>query len=482
MAASAHAAASTSPYIALGLLSGTKNQDRRTIIRQVSNNLDSYVSGRIALRFVLSVPPLSPIRAELLDAERDLVLLDGRETPFRCGLKYVLWFDVALRTFPTAAYVAAGDDDAYIQLSHFEADLRLVHAQAGAAPTLYGLFQWRSHYDNVTMDTSTGFMGWLFDDSRAMAVRRSMEACRDEVRDVSPQRRATLLAELLAAKPGKDAARKGATELPTPAAAAAFPRCADVAAIRAARREAHLDPTEKRISAILLGRVEWELPPFPVANGPLFAVSRTLASMVVADLALGDIDNPAPRADGAYAGPNGWVAQLEATELGRRWNASLQPGGPKKPKETDRRSCWPNSDAALGLFVVKAALSRRRPITLVNTPIGVQHFPWPVYSEEHGFSNRSIVFHGAKRSASRAWRLAPPRASGPFIAYNRTCDACDAMGWVSLPTSELAAWRCCGTAMPKSARARADKGGRRARPTAVGRPDENWPAYSYSVG
>jgi hypothetical protein len=53
---------------------------------------------------------------------------------------------------------------------------------------------------------------------------------------------------------------------------------------------------------------------------------------------------------------------------------------------------------------------------------------------------------------------------------------------VSLPTSELAAWRCCGTAMPKSARARADKGGRRARPTAVGRPDENWPAYSYSVG
>ena len=88
----------------------------------------------------------------------------------------------------------------------------------------------------------------------------------------------------------------------------------------------------------------------------------------------------------------------------------------------------------------------------------------------------------AGASASRAWRLAPPRASGPFIAYNRTCDACDAMGWVTLPTSELAAWRCCGTAMPKSARARADKGGRRARPTAVGRPAENWQAYSYSVG
>ena len=54
MAASAHAAASTSPYIALGLLSGTKNQDRRTIIRKVSTELDSYISGRIAVRFVLS--------------------------------------------------------------------------------------------------------------------------------------------------------------------------------------------------------------------------------------------------------------------------------------------------------------------------------------------------------------------------------------------------------------------------------------------
>ena len=101
--------------------------------------------------------------------------------------------------------------------------------------------------------------------------------------------------------------------MPTPAAAAAFPRCADVAAIRAARWEAHLDPTEAD-QRNPPRRVEWELPPFPVANGPLFAVSRTLASMAVADLALGDIDNPAPRAT-AHAGPNGWVAQLEATEL-----------------------------------------------------------------------------------------------------------------------------------------------------------------------
>ena len=472
-AALTHVAASMQPYIALGILSAQSNQGRRTIIRQVSNELDSYASGRVALRFVLSVPPTSSSRAELLGAERDLVLLDGRETPFRCGLKYVLWFDVALRTFPGAAYVAAGDDDAYIQLSHLEADLRLVHAQVGAAPTLYGLFQWRSHYDNVTLDTSTGFMGWGFSDGRAMAVRRAMGACRDEVRNVSAQRRAALLAELLAARPGKYAARKGATSVRAPLSAttaAAFPRCAIVAKIGSTQRRR--EANEKRISAILLGRVEWEVPPFPVANGPLFAASRALASMVAADLALGDIDNPAPRADGAYAGPNGWVAQLEATELGRRWNASLQLGG-KPPKELAGRRCWPNSDAALGLYVVKAALSRRRPITLVNTPISVQHFPWPVYSKERGFSNHSIVFHlhGRKRSLSPAWRRVPPRASGPFIAYNRTCGACDAMGWVSLPTSELAAWRCCGSAMKGSARARADdKGGRRARTNARRKP------------
>ena len=139
MAASAHAAASTSPYIALGLLSGTKNQDRRTIIRKVSTELDSYISGRIAVRFVLSVPPTSPIRAELLAAERDLVLLDGRETPF--GAASSTSSGLTSRSAPSLPRrTAAGDDDAYISC-RTSRRLRLVHAQAGAAPTLYGLFQ-----------------------------------------------------------------------------------------------------------------------------------------------------------------------------------------------------------------------------------------------------------------------------------------------------------------------------------------------------
>ena len=53
-------------------------------------------------------------------------------------------------------------------------------------------------------------------------------------------------------------------------------------------------------------------------------------------------------------------------------------------------------DSSFGLFLARAAMRHRVAVTLVNTPLGVQHFPWPVYSDR-GFSNRSIVFHGAKR-------------------------------------------------------------------------------------
>ena len=485
--AKAVAASTDAAFIALGLLSGPANQPRRAKIREMSAVLDSYMTGRVALRFVLSVPAGAvSAREKLLTKEQDLVLLDGKETPFRCGLKYVLWFDVALKSFPGATYLAAGDDDCYIQMSHFDADLRRVHAQAGSAPTLYGLMQWRSHYDNVTLDTSTGFMGWEFYDAQAMRIRRSMEACRDEVEasGYSPQRRAQLLAELLTLRRGDEnapaaaGASGAATDSPgrrltgrgktagkslgagaggvrtrrrgggvastsASAVATAFPRCAALSA------------NEKRLSAILLSHVDWELPPFPVANGPLFAVSRGLASMLAADLALGDVTTP-PRSDGIYRGPNAWAAELEATPLGRRWHASLEPGGPRVP-ELAKRRCWPNSDAALGLFIVRAALTRGAPLTLVNSPLGVQHYPWPVYSPNRGFSNRSIVFHGAKRNTSRAWPFAQRMSSGPFIPLNRTCGVCRDMGWVSEPGSALGGWHCCGR------RVVLGKGGRRAR-------------------
>ena len=97
-------------------------------------------------------------------------------------------------------------------------------------------------------------------------------------------------------------------------------------------------------------------------------------------------------------------------------------------------------------FSAQSAPSRdhsvRTPLTLVNTPLGVQHYPWPVYSAQRGFSNKSIVFHGAKRNTSRAWAYATSHASGPFIPLNRTCGRCREMGWVSAPARLLRAVAC----------------------------------------
>ena len=220
-------------FVALGLLSAPGNRPRRDKIREMSAVLSSYVDGGVALRFVLSVPASAPDRGSVLSESRDLVLLNESETPFRCGFKYVLWFAYALKAFPTAAYFAAGDDDAYFQLSHLEADLRYVHEQAAAAPTLYGLLQWRAYYDNVTLDCSTGFMGWEFFDAQAMRVRRAMEACRDEANAVatSTEHRATLLRELLAMQRARQEARESARGKKRASAAAAADQTAPPRAV-----------------------------------------------------------------------------------------------------------------------------------------------------------------------------------------------------------------------------------------------------------
>ena len=84
-------------------------------------------------------------------------------------------------------------------------------------------------------------------------------------------------------------------------------------------------------------------------------------------------------------------------------------------------------------------------MTLVHTPVGVQHYPWPVYSDSKSYSNRSIVAHGAKRPTSRMWAIAERRMSGAFVPFNRTCGTCAAeMGWSSYPGSVFADWQCCG--------------------------------------
>ena len=194
-------------------------------------------------------------------------------------------------------------------------------AQIGdVAPTLWGMIQWRSHYDNVTHDTSTGFMGWGCADGQAANVRRGMNACRAE----------------LAARPGRAQwlRRFGSAPLSkssksskpvTPQLQASTPACAALAA------------NEKRLNAVLAQQVDWELPPFPLPNGPLFAVSRSLGGLLSDDL-----DTP-------LVGSRAWVESLERTPLASRYWRSKEAGGRAIPEMAKRR-CWPNSDSSLGLF------------------------------------------------------------------------------------------------------------------------------------
>ena len=194
------------PFVALGLLSANGNQPRRDKIRETASKFSPYQTT-VALRFVLAAPEASTSSAVAAEQQlrRDLVQLNISDTPFRCGFKYVLWFAHAHSAFPAAQFLGAGDDDAYIQIAHFEADLRNVVAQVGeATPTLWGMIQWRSHYDNVTHDTSTGFMGWGCADGQAASVRRRMLACEAEVAP-HPELRARLVG-LLPSQTGSAAA------------------------------------------------------------------------------------------------------------------------------------------------------------------------------------------------------------------------------------------------------------------------------------
>jgi len=237
-------ARTTDPFVALGYLSGSDNRPRRDQIRLVSR---PFADGGVVYRFVMAMAESagehSAATLKEARAAGDIVMLNVSDTPFRCALKYVLWTAWARDAFPSARYLASGDDDAYVQLAHLEADLRLAHAQVGEVAAYYGCIMWRPYYNNVTQDASTGFTGWTCADGQAAGVRRGMEAC----------------AKQAAAKPAVRALRTKAELAPD------APACAGLAA------------NEKRLNAILSQQVDWDLPPFPMANGPLFAVSRPLA-------------------------------------------------------------------------------------------------------------------------------------------------------------------------------------------------------------
>ena len=122
-------------WVAVGLLStaganakanASLGRLRRDRIRE-----DSLFFRRssTALRFLIAESTLVEDEAR---EKRDIVLLNMSESPYRCALKYILWYEHALRAFPAAKFIANGDDDVYVHLERLELNLRLLHAQLSA--------------------------------------------------------------------------------------------------------------------------------------------------------------------------------------------------------------------------------------------------------------------------------------------------------------------------------------------------------------
>ena len=99
------------------------------------------------------------------------------------------------------------------------------------------------------------------------------------------------------------------------------------------------------------------------------------------------------------------------------------------------------------LWVATASAEVRRPVTLVSTPMFVQHHPWPQHSRP--LTNASIVLHGLKSKRSETYReQAIAQASGPFEPLQRRCgralvfgsDSADVLAYAF--RSDSVVWMC----------------------------------------
>lgn len=170
-----------------------------------------------------------------------------------CAWKKILWYRSAAKAYPTARYFGIADDDAFVQLAHLEADLRSVASSSGYV--LYGLIMWKAYYNRYTLEPTKQFGGWQHTDAAAVSMRQRLDRCARALQLPPAIGNASHVPRVCAKLPPK--------ELPIV-------------------REGALDQT----------------PPYPFANGPLFVVSRPLATLLGSD---------------AY--PNQWLAQVTLCAL-----------------------------------------------------------------------------------------------------------------------------------------------------------------------
>ena len=450
-------------YVALGLLStlvpfgrgrssAYQSFTRRSLVRNATR---AVATPELALRFLLAWPSpvtnATPVErsvarrkreaevAPLVLAEQhthgDLVTLNMTENFFECPRKYLLWLSVAPRLCPAARWIAMGDDDEYIQLSRFAMDLRLTQnlTDAERQPVLWGLIvrppglarpplsprlaherarprararrrdgvaalarscvactyaqTWKIFFNNHSYDTSTGFPGWNCNDGPAVSRRRAVERCRD-----------TALAAEAAAVRGSTL-NDGSLNVSSKS-----PACGGL--------------LPKQLAAVRRRSVDGG-PPWPIANGPLFALSAPLARAMAEDTI-----------------PLEWLEGIQRTEYAR-WSRA---NGGQVPKPLMGFACFPMGDSVFSYWIYQIARARGLRPTLVNSPLGGQQFPWASWR----FGNRSIVLHGLKGPNNPFWAYVQTNGQAPFLPIARTCGTCRSLGWSTWPGSIVHDWRCCG--------------------------------------
>ena len=385
---------------ASGQASAAQYRSRRRYVRESFANFPN-VGQSIHVRFLIATPSAQEAAIQGSDSWQtevrlhgDFVFLAMNESRFSCALKPLLWYEHCLKHFASAHFFAIADDDTYLQLGHMESDIRSLRDGAAERLVMWGLVMWYGAYDNVTMVTHETWGGWSYADGGAVKMRRRMDRCRQ-------------FAAKYHTLDGRDAA----------------------SAPRATRRRGHSgapDPCSRLTPAGRATIVRDGLSdqvPWPIVNGPLFAVSNRLARLLVND--------PLPRK---------YVSDLHQTS--RVKMALNRPGGPRK----SNFGCWPVGDTIFGLWVSQLSERDGLPVELVNTPFMVQHHPWP--ATVHGaFGNSSIVLHGLKkeRNQLKFRSVAASRGLGPFVPFRRKCGGCADMGWSTWPNSVHArSWTCCG--------------------------------------
>lgn len=396
-----------------GRSSGGQSFMRRQLMRNATSEYLAHENHPcVALRFLLAWPnSYNESRLETrhrADVARfqdeqarhgDMIALNMTEGFFRCPLKYLQWLQLAPVLFADAQWIALADDDIFVALDRLALELRLVATlTAGdSEPILWGLVTWKTFMNNRSLDTSTGFTGWSYADHVAARKREALERC------------------YAAATPHVDASGmlnvSGVTECRQLLAGGQVP-------------EAGRKGSTKMISAVQRRAID-ETPPWPMVNGPLFAVSRELAHRIGDDQI-----------------PPSWLHTIHNTEFAR-WSERKHG---KVPHVLQHLSCFPMGDSVFGFWIAAMAREGHMPnLTLVNSPLGIQHLPWPSWQ----FDNRSIVLHGLKGAHNPFWKYASRRARGRFVPTPRVCDTCSQMGWVTYPGSFARDWRCCGDRAPR---------------------------------